>query len=161
MRGLDRLQAYLRAQGAPFRLQHHVVAYTSQEIAACEHVSPRMLAKVVIVLADGALAMLVLPASFRVDLERAASALGVMNARLAHEEEFAPSFPDCEVGAEPPFGNLYGVPVFVDWALTENEEIVFRAGTHTDTISLAYRDFARLVRPAVAELARPKVAHEI
>lgn len=158
MSGLERLQTYLRQNGVSYHLQHHVVAYTAHELATCEHVPAQMLAKVVMVLADGALAMLVLPASYRIDLELASSALGAMQTRLAHEEEFAPSFSDCEVGAEPPFGNLYGVPVFVDWTLTENEEVVFRAGTHTDTISLAYRDFARLVHPSVVEIARPEVA---
>src|SRR3970040_1277624 len=113
-----------------------------------------MLAKVVIFLGDGKLSMLVLPAPARVDLERAAAALGAKEIRLAHEDEFADRFPGCEVGAMPPFGNLYDLPIFVARSLAENETIVFEAGTHTDTMSMKYADFERLVKPPTAELAR-------
>jgi Ala-tRNA(Pro) deacylase len=111
------------------------------------------MAKVVMVVADGHLAMLVLPASRRADEERAAIALNAKEVRLAGEEEFSSTFPDCEVGAMPPFGNLYGVPVYVDSELAEEETITFQAGTHTWTISLKYADFERLVGPTVADLA--------
>jgi Ala-tRNA(Pro) deacylase len=105
------------------------------------------------VLADGEIAMLALPAPYQVDLEKAAAALGVDEARLAEEEEFEDSFPDCEVGAMPPFGNLYGVPVYVEKTLAEDETIVFRSGTHTETMSVSYSDFERLVEPTVAQFA--------
>jgi Ala-tRNA(Pro) deacylase len=112
-----------------------------------------MLAKVVIAKADGNFLMLVLPADHRVDFERLKSALGLGEVRLAQEAEFRDLFPGCEVGAMPPFGNLYGVPVHVDRALEKDEEIVFNAGTHTLTAKMRFRDFAALVKPVVAEFA--------
>jgi Ala-tRNA(Pro) deacylase len=148
-----RLEAYLRDNQVPFRVQHHPVAYTAQEVAASEHIPGKLLAKVVMAFADGKLVMLALPAPYRVDPAKAAAALRAEEVRLAHEAEFAAAFPDCEVGAMPPFGNLYGVPVYADRALGEDDTIVFRAGTHTDTMSLKYADFERLVRPTVAEFA--------
>jgi Ala-tRNA(Pro) deacylase len=150
----EELEAYLRESKVPFQAQHHAVAYTAQEVAASEHVPGRMLAKVVIVLGDGKLSMLVLPAPARVDLDRAAASLGAKEVRLAHEDEFADRFPGCEVGAMPPFGNIYDLPVFVDKSLAEDETIVFEAGTHTDTMSMKYADFERLVKPQAAEFAR-------
>jgi Ala-tRNA(Pro) deacylase len=123
-------------------------------VAASEHVPGRMLAKTVMVLADREMVMLALPAPYQVDLEKAAAALGVDEARLAEEEEFSNSFLDCEVGAMPPFGNLYGVPVYVEKTLAEDETIVFRSGTHTETMSVSYSDFERLVEPTVAQFAR-------
>jgi Ala-tRNA(Pro) deacylase len=149
----ERLEAYLRENGIPFQVQFHPVAYTAQHVADAEHISGKLLAKVVMVLADGKLAMLVLPAPYRVDLAKACSALGAKEIRLAHEPDFAAAFPDCEIGAMPPFGNLYGLPVYVDAALSEDETIVVQAGTHTDTVSLTYADYARLVQPTVAALA--------
>jgi Ala-tRNA(Pro) deacylase len=148
------LEEYLRENRVPFETQHHSRAVTAQEVAATEHVPGKMLAKTVMVLADGQMAMLALPAPYQVDLEKAAAALGAKEARLAEEEEFEDTFPDCEVGAMPPFGNLYGVPVYVEESLTEDETIVFRSGTHTDTMSVSYADFERLVEPTVAEFAR-------
>jgi Ala-tRNA(Pro) deacylase len=149
----DELEAYLRDNRVPFQVQHHALAYTAQEVAAAEHVPGRMLAKVVMVFADGELTMLVLPAPSRVDQGKAASALGAAEVRLAREEEFAERFPGCEVGAMPPFGNLYDLPLLVDAALAEDETIVFEAGTHTDTMSMKYADYERLVGPRVAEFA--------
>ena len=149
----DSLEDYLRVNGVPFEVQHHPRAITAQEVAATEHVPGRMLAKVVIVLTDGQMAMLSLPAPYQVDLEKVGKVLGAEEVRLAEEEEFEGAFPDCEVGAMPPFGNMYDLPVYVDEALTEDETIFFRAGTHTDTMSVRYADFEQLVDPAVAEFA--------
>ena len=150
----DKLEEYLRENRVPFEAQHHPRAVTAQEVAASEHVPGKMLAKTVMVLADGEMVMLALPAPYQVDLEKAAAMLGVEEARLAEEEEFEDTFPDCEVGAMPPFGNLYDVPVYVEQSLAEDESIVFRSGTHTDTMSVRYSDFERLVEPTVAEFAR-------
>ncbi len=150
----DRLESYLRDNQVPFQVQHHARAYTAQEIAASEHISGKLLAKVVIAKADDKLIMLALPASHRVHESTLTMVLGANDARPAHEDEFRDAFPDCEVGAMPPFGNLYGVPVVVDRSLAEDETIVVQAGTHTDTLSLKYADFARLVEPAVVEFAR-------
>jgi Ala-tRNA(Pro) deacylase len=149
----DRLENYLRENQVRFEEQHHPRAVSAQEVAASEHVPGRMLAKTVMVLADGQMVMLALPAPYQVDLEKAAAALGVDEARLAQEEEFEDSFPDCEVGAMPPFGNLYGVPVYVEKTLAEDETMVFRSGTHTETMSVSYSDFERLVEPTVAQFA--------
>jgi Ala-tRNA(Pro) deacylase len=149
----DRLENYLRENQVPFEEQHHPRAVSAQEVAASEHVPGRMLAKTVMVLADGEMVMLALPATYQVDLEMAAAALGVDEARLAEEDEIADTFADCEVGAMPPFGNLYGVPVYVEKTLAEDETIVFRSGTHTETMSVSYSDFERLVEPTVAQFA--------
>ncbi len=149
----DRLEDYLRENRVPFRVQHHPRAITAQEVAASEHVPGKMVAKVVMILADGRMIMLALPAPYQVDLEKVGALLGVEEVRLADEEEFEGAFPDCEVGAMPPFGNLYDLPVYVEEVLAEDETIVFRAGTHTDTMSVKYADFERLVEPAVAEFA--------
>ncbi len=149
----EELDAYLRENKVPFQLQHHAVAYTAQEVAAAEHVPGRMLAKVVMVMGEGKLAMFVLPAPARVDLEKVAAILGAKEARLAREEEFADRFAGCEVGAMPPFGGLYDLPVYADKSLAEDETIVFEAGTHTDTMSMKYGDYERLANPNVAEFA--------
>ena len=149
----ERLESYLREDQVPFEAHHHPSAFTAQEVAASEHTPGKMVVKVVMVLADGELAMLAMPAPYQADLDRVAEVLGATEVRLANEEEFAPAFPDCEVGAMPPFGNLYGLPVYVDEALAEDETIVVQAGTHTDTIRLRYADFERLVRPTVARFA--------
>ncbi len=149
----ERLEDYLRENGVPFEVQHHPRAITSQEVAATEHVPGQMLAKVVMVLADGEMVMLTLPAPYQVDLEKVGMLLGAEEARLAEEEEFEGAFPDCEVGAMPPFGNLYDLPVYVEEALAEDETIFFRAGTHTATMSVRYADFEQLVEPTVAEFA--------
>jgi Ala-tRNA(Pro) deacylase len=148
------LEAYLREQGIPFELQHHTVAYTAQEVAASEHVSGRRVAKVVMVVANDQMIMLVLGAQFQVDLSKAATAVGETEVRLAREEEFAPLFPGCEIGAMPPFGNRFGVPVYVDASFGEAERIVCQAGTHTDTVSFRYSEFEQLVKPIVADLHR-------
>lgn len=155
----EKLEAYLREHKVAFEVQHHPVAYTAQAVAQSEHVPGKMVCKVVMAVADGKMVMLALPAPLRVDLAKTASALGAKEVRLAHEDEFAALFPDCEVGAMPPFGNLYNTPVYVDQALAEDERIVFQACTHTDTISMAYADYARLASPKVVDIAsRPATA---
>jgi Ala-tRNA(Pro) deacylase len=154
-----RLEDYLRGNEIPYQTQHHPRAITAQEVAATEHVPGRMFAKTVMVTTDGGeMTMLALPAPYHVNPEKAAAALGAREARLADEERFAETFPDREVGAMPPFGNLYGVPVCVDRTLANDETIVFRAGTHTDTMGVAYADFERLVEPTVADFTDPPSA---
>jgi len=150
----DRLEAYLRDNQVPYQTQHHPTAFTAQAVAESEHISGKVLAKVVMVVADGDMVMLVLPAASRVDVAHAAAVLDAREVRLADESEFAATFSDCEVGAMPPFGNLYGLPVYVDQTLAEDETIFFQAGTHTDTMSLTFADFERLVKPNVADFAR-------
>jgi Ala-tRNA(Pro) deacylase len=156
----QRLESYLRENAVPYQSQNHARAVTAQEVAATEHVPGKMFAKTVIILPadEEKMAMLVLPTPYHVNPQKAAAALGAREVRLADEERFADAFPDCEVGAMPPFGNLYDVPVYVDKTLAEDETIVFRAGTHTDTLSVSYTDFERLVGPTVAEFAHPPMA---
>ncbi|HEU5317115.1 MAG TPA: flagellar FlbD family protein [Chloroflexota bacterium] len=149
----EKLEQYLRSEGVPFEVRRHATAFTAQQVAESEHVPGKLVAKVIVVFAGGSPAMLVIPASYRADLDAAARALGVDSVRLAQEDDFETLFPDCEVGAMPPFGNLYDMPVYVDRSLAEDETIVVQAGTHTETISLTYADYARLVRPTVAEFA--------
>lgn len=149
----QRLEDYLRERGVPYTTHHHARAITAQEVAAAEHVPGKMFAKTVMVVAGDVLAMLVLPAPMHVNSDKAARALGADSARLAGEDAFDRTFADCEVGAMAPFDNLYGVPVYVDEALARDEEIVFRAGTHTDTMTLSYADFERLVAPEVIGFA--------
>ena len=151
---LERLTTYLREHGVLYQVQQHPAAFTAQEVAQSEHVPGRFVAKGVVVFADAQKALRVLPATHHVHLVQAAQALGVTAVRLAHEDEFAANFPDCEVGAIPPFGNLYGLPVYVDRSLTADDQIIFPAGTHTTTLTVAYPDFARLVEPVVLDLAR-------
>lgn len=148
------LEAYLREQQVPFAVQQHQVAYTAQDVAAAEHIPSQIMAKVVMVSADGELVMLVLPTNHRVDLAHVRTALGARELYLVGEREFATAFPDCEIGAMPPFGNLYHIPVYVDQRLADDETIVFQAGTHTETIRMRYADYARLVQPTVIAFAR-------
>ncbi|MGH8590961.1 MAG: aminoacyl-tRNA deacylase [Gammaproteobacteria bacterium] len=129
----------------------HSRAYTAQEIAASAHVPGRELAKAVMVKVDGRIAMAVLPASYQVDFERLRAAIGAANVELASETEFQDRFPECELGAMPPFGNLYGMEVYAARRLSEDGEIAFNAGSHTELIKLAYTDFERLVSPRVVD----------
>lgn len=155
MKARERLAAYLQQQGVEFSTHHHAQAFTAQEVAASEHVSGHRFVKVVMVKKDDDLAMLCLPAALDVDLETAAEALGAGDLRLATEEEFGPLFEDCEIGAMPPFGNLYEVPVFVDESIEQDDRIVFNAGSHRETFEMAVEDFERLVHPKVLSFARP------
>jgi Ala-tRNA(Pro) deacylase len=125
----------------------HSPAYTSMETAHAAHVRGKEMAKTVIVKVEGKMAMLVLPASYRIYPDLLRDALGVENVDLATEDEFADSFPGCEPGAMPPFGNLYGMDVFVDQVLAEDEEIAFNAGTHTELMRMSWRDYEELVKP--------------
>ncbi len=150
---LEKLRSYLKAQGVEFEVISHPPAYTAQELAAVEHIKGRFHAKVVMAFAGDQLVMLVLPATHRVDLDKLKAELGVPAVRLAKEQEFSSVFPDCEVGAMPPFGNLYGVPVYVDVSLTADPWIAFLAGSHTVTMRMAYADFERLVHPTVKSFA--------
>jgi Ala-tRNA(Pro) deacylase len=157
MKCRERLESYLRQQQVAFDVQQHRTAYTAQEVAESEHIPGRLVAKTVVAWADGQLVLLVLPASLQVELARLNVALGAKATRFAHEAEFVDAFPDCEVGAMPPFGNLYDLPVYVDKSLTDDEVIVFPAGTHTETMSLRYADYAQLVKPTIVEFAGPRV----
>ncbi len=148
-----KIKEYLDRQGVKYVSISHSPAYTSQEVAASAHIPGKTLAKTVMVIADGKMIMAVLPGTRRVDLDRLKVALQAQQIALAQEAEFKSLFPDCEIGAMPPFGNLYNVPVVADSALTEDTEIVFNAGSHRELIRLAYKDFERLVKPTIAKFA--------
>lgn len=145
----NRLHRLLDANHVDYQTIHHPTSYSAQQTAAVAHVPGRELAKAVIVHVDGALAMVVQNASGMVPLGRVKAAAGAREVHLANEQEFRDWFPDCDLGAMPPFGNLYGMEVFVTEALTHDDEIAFNAGTHTDLIKLRYADFARLAHPIV------------
>ena len=149
-----KVKKYHEENKVNYSVKTHPVVYTAQELAAVEHIPGKELAKVVIVKADGEFIMTVLPASHKLDLERLKEILSKGKVGLATEDEFKDLFPQCEVGAMPPFGNLYDLPVYVDTSLTEDEEITFEAGTHHETITLKYKEFERLVKPEIKEFAQ-------
>ena len=144
---MERVRQYLDEQNIKYSILQHSPAYTAQEVAESVHVTGRHFAKCVMVKIDGRLAQVVLPASDQVDLKRMAQSVGATSVELAREDEFLESFPDCEVGAMPPFGNLFGMEVFVSPHLTAADRIAFNAGNHTDVMQLSYGDFQRLVDP--------------
>lgn len=148
---LKTLKGFLDENKIPYVSIKHSTAYTAQAIAASAHIKGKNLAKTVIVKLDGKMAMAVLPAKYQVDLEQLRSASKSKKAGLSSEKEFVETFPDCETGAMPPFGNLYGVEVLVDKSLSDDEEIAFNACSHSELIQLAYKDFERLVRPKILE----------
>lgn len=147
-----KIRMFLDEKRVKYVATSHSPAYTAQEIAALAHVPGKDMAKTVIVSLDDRLAMVVLPASKRVSFDELRHVVGTSNVRLAREDEFARHFPDCEVGAMPPFGNLYGFDVYVDHALAEDDEIAFNAGSHTELIRMAYKDFEELVQPRVVAM---------
>jgi Ala-tRNA(Pro) deacylase len=155
------VKAFLDTHNVKYVVISHSKAYTAQGIAAIAHISGKELAKTVIVKLDGALGMAVLPASYQVGLDALRRRIGVREAVLATESEFKRHFPDCETGAMPPFGNLYGIPVYVDESLTEDHEIAFIGGSHYELIKMAYADFERLVKPEVMEFSTAQVAHAV
>jgi Ala-tRNA(Pro) deacylase len=153
-----KLMEFLDANNVKYTTITHSTAYTSQEIAAITHIRGRELAKTVIVKVDGKMAMAVLPASYQVNISALRAVVGANSLTLATEAEFRGLFPECETGAMPPFGNLYGMPVFVEESLTRDREIAFNAGTHKELIQLAYEDFARLVHPKVLRFSSVRAA---
>jgi Ala-tRNA(Pro) deacylase len=155
---LSKVKAFLDSNHVKYVVISHSKAYTAQGIAAVAHISGKELAKTVIVKLDGALAMAVLPASYQVDLTALKRKVGIKEAELASEREFKQHFPDCETGAMPPFGNLYGIPVYVDETLTEDDEIAFNAGSHHELIRMTYADFDRLVGPEVSSFSSARTA---
>jgi Ala-tRNA(Pro) deacylase len=135
-----------------YEILHHPEAVTAQRIAQAEHVKGRHHAKVVMIKSGEQRLMAVLPADHQIDLEKVGKVIG-KPASLDSEKEFKSLFPDCAIGAMPPFGNLYGLPTYVDKSLAAQDYIVFEAGTHSDAIKLSYRDYEKIVKPQVEDLA--------
>lgn len=152
---LKRLKEYLDDNDIKYISMVHSPSHTAQELAESVHISGKEIAKTVILKTDEDYLMAVLPASRKIDVGYIEEHIGVEGLRLADEDEFADLFTDCELGAMPPFGNLYGIPVYAASALSEDEEIVFNAGTHTDAIRMTYGDFEELVKPTVLHFSDP------
>ena len=143
------LKDFLDKEHIKYVCINHSPAFTAQEVAAAAHVSGKQMAKIVIVKMGDKLAMMVLPANGHVNFGALKSATGQKEVDLAPESSFKGKFPECEVGAMPPFGNLYNMPVYVSSILSKNDQIVFNSGTHSEVMKLAYKDFERLVKPEV------------
>ncbi|MCW1887467.1 YbaK/EbsC family protein [Luteolibacter flavescens] len=145
-----KLKAYLDSRNIKYITITHSPAYTATEVARSAHVPGSLLAKTVIILIDGALAMAVLPSNRRLKLEDLHDLTATDDVKIAHEHEFKRRFPDCEPGAMPPFGNLYDMSTYVSPDLAAEAEIAFNAGSHTELIRMSWSDYERLVRPQVA-----------
>ena len=150
---VKRLKEFLDSHNMKYVTISHSRAFTAQETATSAHIPGKELAKTVMVKTDGKMAMAVLPASYKVDFDLLKKATGSGKIEIADEEEFKGLFPGCEVGAMPPFGNLYGMDVFVAKSLTEDEEIAFNAGSHRELVRMAYKDFEGLVKPRVMKFS--------
>lgn len=151
---LSKLREFLDQNHIEYTHTVHPLAYTAREVASAEHVPAREVAKTVIFLSEQGYGMAVLPADSVVDLEQLRLDLGLSRLRLATEAELGELFPSCELGAMPPFGNLWKLPVYVDSRMSGEATITFNAGTHRDVIHMQYRDFERLVNPAIAPFAK-------
>lgn len=146
-----KLKEYLDSRGIDYVSILHPPAYTAPEAAASSHVTGRGFAKTVIVNINGQLAMVVLPANRKIVLTDLREMLDTHEVRLATEDEFKDRFPDCEIGAMPPFGNLYGLPVYVSHDLANEPEITFNACTHGESLRMSFADFSNLVSPAIVD----------
>ncbi len=144
-----KMKEFLDREQVKYVTISHSPAFTAQEVAQSAHIKGKDLAKVVIVELDGKMAMAVLPANRKIVLQDLREVTGSDEVKFASEDEFKARFADCETGAMPPFGNLYGMDVYLAEALTQNEEIAFNAGSHTEVVKLSLRDFERLVQPKV------------
>jgi Ala-tRNA(Pro) deacylase len=149
----NKLTAFLDAENVKYQVIEHPPAYTAQEIAASAHIPGRQLAKTVMVRLDALLAMVVISATERVNFERLQEHTGAKKVSLASEQEFKDKFPDCELGAMPPFGNLYGVPVYAAESLAGEIEIAFCGGAHGTLIRMAFDDFKRLAKPKMLDIS--------
>jgi Ala-tRNA(Pro) deacylase len=148
----SKIKKYLDQQKIAYQVAEHPLAYSASQVAGAQHVPGRQMVKSVIVKDNGSFLMCVLPAIHLVDFEKLQRALGSKRIVLADEDEIAKIFPDYEVGAEPPFGHLYGLKVVADKALEKDEEIVFNAGTHTDVIKMKFKDFKTIAKPTIADI---------
>jgi Ala-tRNA(Pro) deacylase len=153
----ESIQHFLYQQHVPFLRYGHPRAVTAQELAQALHVTGYRVAKSVIIQADQQLWICLLPASETLDLEKVQETLGAQEVRLATEEEFSSRFPECELGAEPPFGKLYGLPVLLDDGLREAEDMLLRAGSHEEALAVSVEDFIALESPRTAPITQDRV----
>lgn len=148
-----KVKEFLDASKVKYVSIQHSVAYTAQEIAASAHLPGKEVAKTVMVKLDGKMSMAVIPASYSVDFDLMKKASGAKTVKLATEDEFKDLFAECDIGAMPPFGNLYDMDVYVGESLAEDDIIAFNAGSHTELIQLAFADFKKLVKPKIAKIS--------
>lgn len=144
---------FLDKSGVNYELTKHEPAFTAQQIAAAEHEPGKYVAKPVVVKADAQYVMCVLPACYKIDLSALKSQLGAKSVELAKEKELGKIFGDCDLGAEPPFGNLYDLPTVIDKTLDEDDHIMFQGGTHEKAIRMSMADYRKLVSPKVLEFS--------
>jgi Ala-tRNA(Pro) deacylase len=150
----ERLRSFLDSAHAEYNVTTHPKAFTAREVAVAEHLPPREVAKTVVLFGDAEYHMVVIPASKLVDFHELRPVLGLAQARLATEAEIAAIFPDCELGAMPPFGSLYGLPVYLDASLAGEPMITFNAGSHREVVHMPTAEFRRLVNPVIVSLVR-------
>jgi Ala-tRNA(Pro) deacylase len=148
-----RIREYLDSQNVPYEWLPHPQAFTAQEVAHSLHISGKRLAKTVILRADDRMVMVVLPASHRLIMNELRSAMEARQLEMLPEGELAKVFPDCDLGAIPPFGHLYGIEVWVDRTIADQGEIVFNAGTHVDAVRMKYHDYAAVAKPRVGRFS--------
>jgi Ala-tRNA(Pro) deacylase len=146
---LKKLVEFLDNNRVKYVVVTHSPAFTAQDVAQSAHIPGKEVAKAVIVWMDGAMAMAVLPASQMIDFDLLRNITGAKSVELASESEFKDRFPECDVGAMPPFGNLFGMRVFAASTLAEDKEIAFNAGSHRELVKMSYVDFERLAKPAI------------
>lgn len=154
------IKQYLFHNAVSYSQKTHSVAYTSQEVAEAEHVPGAEFAKTVVLQADGRMILAVLPGDHVINLEILKKQIGVEKLSLASEKEFNEKFPSCEAGAMPPFGRLFGLPVYCDAALAKQAEIEFNAGTHADTIRMPYASFVKFENPTVLSFSEKRTGHQ-
>jgi Ala-tRNA(Pro) deacylase len=155
----ERLRSFLDSQHADYTLSVHPKAFTAREVAYAEHLPAREVAKTVVVFGDAEYHMVVIPASKLVDFQELRPALGLSQVRLATEDELNNLFPDCELGAMPPFGGPYGLTVYLDSSLAGEPEITFNAGTHREVLHMRTAEFRRIAKPGIVSLVREPALH--
>jgi len=148
-----RVIEFLDKSGVKYELTKHPPAFTAQHMAAQEHEPGKFVAKPVVVKADDKYVMCVLSACYKIDLRTLKGQLGAKSVKLVEENDIGKMFPDCELGAEPPFGNLYDLPTVMDKALEKDDHIIFQAGSHEKAIRMSMADYRKLVEPKVLEFS--------
>ena len=148
---INKLRDFLDNNEIKYVVLSHSTAYTAQEVAASAHIPGKEMAKTVILKVDGKMMMAVLPANYKVDFTLLKNAIGADKVILADEQDFMDQFPECEIGAMPPFGNLYNMDVLVAESLSEDDSIAFNAGSHRELVKMGYKDFEKLVNPRIVK----------
>jgi Ala-tRNA(Pro) deacylase len=150
------LRSYLERNGVRYMWTQHDTAYTAQDLAQQEHISGERVVKPVLVKADGQFVLCALPASYYIDMERLCEELRTNSAQLVDESQLQTVFPECELGAEPPIGRLFGLPTIIDDSLIDELEVTFQAGTHQDAVTMSAADYIKLTQPMIGHFARHK-----